>query len=238
VISAIDWFFTNEKSGFILEDDLIPSLDFFKFASDGLAKYELNEDVWMISGSRMVPSQEGQVESDWSCYPMIWGWATWAARWLTMRETYSESDRFNYINFFSAKYNFWSAGSRRAKSGLIDTWDIPLAFAQWSQSKFSMIPPVNLVTNIGFDSQAMHTSGDVFPLNHPAESLPLNYSLSGRPNLISSNRYDKELEEILFRIRPRHRLLRFYSVLINVIRFRGKKLGNLNMRLSQVIFPD
>ena len=39
VSSAIDWFFDNEKEGIILEDDCVPSDDFFKFASTMLQKY-------------------------------------------------------------------------------------------------------------------------------------------------------------------------------------------------------
>jgi hypothetical protein len=238
VISAIDWLFKYEGSGFILEDDLIPSTDFFSFAAQALAKYEDDESVWMISGSRMIPTIKGQRESDWSCYPMIWGWATWAARWRTMRETFMQEDPKQGKKFFNARYNFWSIGSRRAKSGLIDAWDLPLAFAQWSRLKFSAIPPVNLVTNVGFDSDATHTSGDVFPLNHPRQSLPSDYFLSERPNLSSSYRYDILLERSLFQIRFRHRALRFYSGLMNKIFHKNKKMGDLSARLTNVVFPE
>ena len=37
---AITWFFKNEKAGIILEDDIIPSIDFFKFCEYGLNKYK------------------------------------------------------------------------------------------------------------------------------------------------------------------------------------------------------
>lgn len=238
VISAVDWFFLNEKSGFILEDDLVPSSDFFRFASDGLTKFELNEEVWMISGSRLVPTAKDQRESEWSCYPMIWGWATWGVRWQIMRRTFTQTDRSRIRYFFSAKYNFWFIGSKRAKLGLVDAWDIPLAFSQWSQSKFSIIPPVNLVTNVGFDAEATHTSGDVFPLNHPSQSLPADYFLTELPSLVSPNSLDSALERTLFRISLRHRALRLYAGLANRVWHRSRKLGDLDVRLSRVVLPD
>ena len=238
VITAIDWFFKRENSGLVLEDDLIPSLDFFAFASKGLEKFEFNEKVWMICGSRMLPTTRNCLETDWSHYPMIWGWATWKSRWSVMRKTFSQKDLAQKMNFYNARHNFWYVGSSRAKSGEIDTWDIPLAFAQWSQSKFSIIPPVNLVTNVGFDSEGTHTSGDAYPLSHPTDFLPSAYSFSEQPSFSSSHSYDILLEDKLFGIRPRHRFLRLYSSLTKVVKNRSNRLGDLSGRLSQVAIPD
>ena len=37
--AAIDWFLTHEESGIILEDDCIPTLDFFPFCAELLDRY-------------------------------------------------------------------------------------------------------------------------------------------------------------------------------------------------------
>jgi len=39
----------------------------------------------------------------------------------------------------------------------IDTWDYQLTFSIWKNKGVSIIPNVNLVTNIGFDDMATHT---------------------------------------------------------------------------------
>ena len=48
---AISWFFENEEKGIILEDDCVPSLDFFKYATELLDFYVNDLRVFGISGT-------------------------------------------------------------------------------------------------------------------------------------------------------------------------------------------
>lgn len=60
----------------------------------------------------------------------------------------------------------------------IDSWAYAWTFACWIQSGLTILPNVNLVSNIGFGEDATHTKGDRFanmavhpmdfPLQHPA----------------------------------------------------------------------
>ena len=43
VINAINWFFENEESGIILEEDCIPNESFFYFCAALLDKYKNNK---------------------------------------------------------------------------------------------------------------------------------------------------------------------------------------------------
>ena len=237
VVTAIDWFFSNEPMGIVLEDDLLPSPDFYTFASSGLNFYRDNRNVWMISGSRMNPETTHPVSNDWSFYPMIWGWAGWRDKWSEMRQVFEEKDIGRLSTVLNRRYNFWFIGSSRAKKGVIDAWDVPLAFAQWSRRKMSVIPPVNLVTNVGFDTHATHTSGTNFPLNHPTSKLSPLFAFEHQPDSRSAESYDAILERSLFRIRRHHMLLRFYGPVLNKIHKRNKNLGNLNSRLGKVFIP-
>ena len=238
VVTAIDWFFTNECMGIVLEDDLRPSPDFYTFASAGLNFYRNDRNVWMISGSRMNPETADPVSNDWSFYPMIWGWAGWRDKWLEMRQVFEEKDKGRLSTVLNRKYNFWFIGSSRAKKGVIDAWDVPLAFAQWSRRKLSVIPPVNLVSNVGFDTHATHTSGTSFPLNHPTSKLSPLFAFEQQPEFGSAESYDAILERSLFRIRRHHILLRFYGPVLNKIGRRNKNLGRLNSRLAKVLIPN
>ena len=47
---SIDWFFKNEESGIILEDDCLPHPDFFTFCEALLERYKNDERVWAIAG--------------------------------------------------------------------------------------------------------------------------------------------------------------------------------------------
>lgn len=237
VVTAIDWLFSKELTGYILEDDLIPSSDFFVFAAMGLEKYAINSQVWMISGSRMIPEIQNARINDWSHYPMIWGWATWSNKWVKMREAFKIPEPNSCRFFFNPRYNFWYFGSLRANMGLIDAWDVPLAFHQWVSKSYTVIPPVNLVTNVGFDSVATHTSGQSFPLNHPIKSMPNDAILEDLPSISSSMIYDSHLDKILFKIKIRHSLLRLYFKMVNLIRYGpGEKLP-LSHRIASVDLP-
>lgn len=238
VVTAIDWFFHNVCAGLIFEDDLAPSLDFFRFVNLGLEKYESNEDIWLIAGSRMNPVFQNGNTSDWSHYPMIWGWGTWGSRWNVMRPAFASEDNFTNAHFFSPRTNFWKVGAIRAKDGMVDAWDMPLAYFQWKHSKFSVIPPVNLVTNVGFDSAATHTSGEFFPLNHPTMDLPESFEFQEAPDALSARMYDSELERELFGIKWRHAFLNIYRKLIDRIRNQDKRLGSLESRLNDVHIPQ
>ena len=237
VVTAIDWFFTNESAGLIFEDDLIPSIEFFSFAKLGLENYEHNKEIWMISGSRMNRVIQNKNTNDWSLYPMIWGWATWRSRWSMMKLAFT-SDEKEATSFFSARANFWKVGAFRAKIGMVDAWDMPLAYFQWSNSKFSVIPPVNLVTNVGFDSAATHTSGEHYPLSHPIMELPQSFQFEKVPDISSAHEYDRDLERELFGIKWHHSFLTMYRSLIDKVRNQNMRLGSLEERLNKVVIPQ
>ena len=238
VLTAINWFFICEKAGYILEDDLVPSTDFFTFAESGLDFYANNPDVWMIAGSRMNPSTLTPYSCDWSRYPMIWGWATWADKWKDMASSLVILKAPRKLDFFNARKNFWLVGARRAHNGLIDAWDIPLANAQFNSGKYTVIPPVNLVTNIGFDSNATHTSGDTFPLNHPIQSLSPKYQFHLTPENQEAHQYDSVLEKNLFKIRFRHTFLRIYSPILDLYKSRKRERDRLIERIEVVKQPS
>ena len=237
VLTAINWFFQSETAGIILEDDLVPSLDFFSFSSRALDKYENHSEVWSIAGSRILGSNENTGLSDWSSYPMIWGWATWASKWKVMYPLLTTKPRFSILTSLSPTANFWSVGAHRSLRGLIDAWDIPLANAQRISKKYSLIPPTNLISNIGFDKNATHTRDATFPLNHPIELLPSHYVLPINVDDKSAKRYDNELMNRVYLLRRRHALLRFWAFLTDSFRSRSKNLISLDQRLSRVEYP-
>jgi hypothetical protein len=63
--------------------------------------------------------------------------------------------------------------------GQIDSWDIQWVFTCWAQNGLTILPNINLVSNIGFGGEATHTKTDIYevaelpfgdmelPLEHP-----------------------------------------------------------------------
>jgi hypothetical protein len=211
VLTAINWFFGNEEEGIILEDDLEPEPDFFKFAEANLAAYRESENIWIIAGSRLIDPNSEFSEALWSLYPMTWGWATWANRWQLMYQELLSTPKTSWRNWFDRRANYWDVGSRRSKAGYIDAWDLPLASAQFRLKKLTLIPPVNLIRNIGFDAQATHTVSNNFPLNVPTFKLPVKFNQLEMPKKLRGLDYDIDLEQKVYFIALKHSLLRVWS---------------------------
>ena len=238
ILTAINWFFSQEDQGVILEDDLALSSDFFTFSFSSLDYYRTHEEVWLISGSRMKQEISGSGLSEWSHYPMIWGWASWSCRWADIYTELLKGNKPMFRDILDRRSNYWYIGSERAKKGNIDTWDLPFANAQFRLKKFCVIPPVNLVSNLGFDEYAAHTSGNFYPLNHPALPLPPNWALSSAADQLNANEYDESSDRNLYRMHWRHMFLRIYAPFIDSIRpIKHKPRSNLIERLAKVQIP-
>jgi hypothetical protein len=84
---AIDWIFESETVAVILEDDCLPSKDFFSFASHMLTLYEAEKRVFTVAGTNMPSySPAGGQNHFFSRYPRVWGWATWRDRWIQVED--------------------------------------------------------------------------------------------------------------------------------------------------------
>jgi hypothetical protein len=219
VLSAIDWFFSNEEEGLILEDDLVVGDDFYRFASVGLEKFSNDSTVWMISGTQLFPNQTSDASETWTNYPMIWGWAGWAKKWRVMRVALLQPKKVPVLKLANPRHLFWSIGANRALNGKVDTWDIPLAYEFWSLGKICILPPVNLISNVGDDDSSTHTSSDNSALRQKIQVLPKDFQYSGVGDLNEINSYNHKLESTIFRVRRRHFFLPYYSVLLDWWRF-------------------
>ena len=187
VSGAIDWFFEHEEEGIILEDDCLPSPSFFPFCETLLERYREDASIAGITGdfrpvkSNRHPGTIGRVG-----YPLIWGWASWRrVGKMYDPDMHEWNGDPQDIPRLAAK----PRGTRRflrsvfdaVKEGRIDTWDFQFNFLLQQQRLDFLHPHVNLITNIGFASDATHTANAndpnaalprgevVFPLNGPEE---------------------------------------------------------------------
>lgn len=189
VASGLDWVFDHVEEAIILEDDCIPHPGFFRFCDELIDLYRHDERIGMISGDNF---QFGRRQSNhsyyFSRYNHIWGWASWRRAWkyydrnLDVWPDVRQSGKLGSIIHDRKELNFWRRNFDRVHSGKVDTWDYQWTLALWLQSMLTIIPSVNLVSNIGFGPDATHTNSvsvssnlaveDIsFPLKHPPEVL-------------------------------------------------------------------
>ncbi|WP_019503772.1 hypothetical protein [Pleurocapsa sp. PCC 7319] len=186
VSSGLDWVFENVEEAIILEDDCLPDLTFFRFCEELLKHYRYDERIMSISALN-VPNRI-RLTSDsyfFSRYQRSWGWATWRRAWkyfdlgmhcwpLVKNNNWLEDVLEN-----SNDAKDWTKIFESVYEEHVNIWDYQWMLACWLQSGLSILPSVNLVTNIGFGKDATHTHDTneqrvnlkrqsmSFPLEHP-----------------------------------------------------------------------
>ena len=238
VITAIDWFFQFEERGIILEDDLDPHPDFYKFATSGLDYFESDSEVWLISGNQFFPTLDQQTTNSWSTYPLIWGWATWKNRWTEMRKIISNSNIVIPKNFPLRVRNFLRIGRLRSSSGKVDSWAIPLAVTIHSLGKYCVLPPTNLVSNLGVDLVAVHTKHSIIDASQTTQALLPNFYFSSQERTEKTRKIDAYIEKSLYGISMRHIFLPLYNPLkMLFLNFKNMSNSSLTNRLDGIDLP-
>ena len=188
----ITWFFENVDAGIILEDDCIPHPEFFHFASEMLARYQSDERVLHISGDCSMPLSPSAGHSyTFIRYPHSWGWATWRRAW----ERYdSELESWAAVLAADEVAKVFPDPDERAVWEPIftrlllenqpDSWAWRWAATCIVQGGLSVQPFTNLVSNVGFNIRATHTtkptsrtavpSKGIYPLGHPVVARDLD----------------------------------------------------------------
>jgi hypothetical protein len=178
VSAAIDWFFKHEQQGIILEDDCLPSKDFFYFCETLLKRYKNDERIFSISGTNLKHKIEINKESYYfSKYFLCWGWASWRRAWnynnleLSFWPQWHKSK--HWINKFTNKKEkkFWRKIFNLIYLKKIDTWDYSWQASIFKQDGLCITPNKNLVTNIGFGDNATHTKSKNIFAEIPMEVL-------------------------------------------------------------------
>lgn len=189
VSSAISWFFEHVDAGIILEDDCLPDVSFYKYCYELLNRFSNDQRIMMISGDNFQKNPRNEYSYYFSKYPNIWGWATWKRAWKNYDVNISlwndiEVQRVILDNFSSLPVKrFWFEIFNLIIKNQLDTWDYQWAFSCFINNGLSINPSENLVSNIGFSSNATHSNSHDglsnfqcsemnFPLHHPKVVLP------------------------------------------------------------------
>lgn len=80
--SGLDWAFDRVERAIILEDDVLPTPDFFGWAERMLDRHEADENIATICGSNpLAVWGDPSADSIMARRGSEWGWATWAKAW-------------------------------------------------------------------------------------------------------------------------------------------------------------
>lgn len=199
---AISWFFNQVDEGIILEHDCLPHPDFFPFCEKMLAHFREEEKIMHISGIQFQDYEKSRSEVLYSHYNHIWGWATWKRAWKYYDSEMKDFPKFlkthKIKNIFPTQQeqNYWVNKLSNAFQGEIKSWDYQWTFAIWNRNALAVLPGSNLVSNIGFDSGALHTKDESHFLAN-RDTYPINCNKIIFPKKIEANR-NSELFDFKF----------------------------------------
>ncbi len=206
VSSGIDWVFTHVEQAIILEDDCLPHPTFFRFCDEMLEKYREDQRVFMVSGNNFQSGlHRDQYSYYFSRYAHIWGWATWRRAWRhydVSLKLWPEIRDGHWLNDIldgdSEQVSYWTRVFQAVAEGSFNTWDYQWTFAAWINSALTILPNCNLVSNIGFGTEATHTTATDTPLaNMPA--VAMKWPMAHPPFVIQNRHLDKRTFRSVFR---------------------------------------
>ena len=213
VSSGLDWVFSTVGEAIILEDDCLPDSSFFSFCEELLDRYRDDLRISQIDG---VNFQRGCRLNDdsyyLSKYSYVWGWASWANRWrgtfdasLGRWPEIRDSGRAGDLVGDESEADHWTRVFDSVHRGEIDTWDYQWFHACMAAGRSSIVPNVNLVSNIGFRPDATHTVQDAIAANMPTQ--PMLFPLRHPAEMFQSRQLDKRYFERFASVSLKRRVL-------------------------------
>lgn len=234
VSEAITWFFDNVEQGIILEDDCLPHSSFFGYCETLLEKYKDDEKIFAIGGSNL---QNGIQTVDgsyfFSNYSYVWGWASWRRAWIFYDFELKELEQFKAKNLISkidnrtVFKNYWISIFEKVLNKEIDTWDYQWNFSIWNHLGVTVVPNVNLISNIGFGKDATHSTGKS-PFSN---KLTKNIGTIVHPKFIKiNNEADRYISDVCFNIHDTKKGVMYFCQIFKGKLFKMLKKNKSNLK--------
>jgi hypothetical protein len=197
VSSGLDWVFEMVEEAIILEDDCLPNPSFFPFCETLLDWYREDKRIMMISGNNVLGEWKSDSQSyHFSYYGSIWGWASWRRAWqyydvdIKLWQNPEARKKIKDILANNYQYQVRAKNFDDAYSKKVDAWDYQWSFARLLQSGLSIVPCVNLISNIGFGEDATNTkSANSIVANLKTENI--EFPLKFNTITVADRKYDK-----------------------------------------------
>ena len=215
IYSGISNAFKKFDFAIILEDDCLPSPDFFRFVDTMRKRYKDDEKVMHISGTSFVRPHTPKASYYRSPYPLIWGWATWRRAWVNFDLSMSDWPELKArlegeVLSSTNTHRRFLKYLEKSYLNTVSTWDYPYNAYILKNRGHCISPLYNLISNIGFGDQSTHTSNS----NSAQSSIPIDEL----PNeLIPANK--DEVDKYYSRVqlnnglyRPRKIVRHFYQI--------------------------
>ena len=189
-MTALNWFFSENEMGIVLEDDAVPHPDFFGYCEQLLEKYKDDESVRAIGSMHLDDRTYGDGSYYFSMMNRTFcAWATWARAWKDFDLYHRNVTRKQFDRVLKdygcalRMREYWCDRLAEVQKDAYhnSSWDQQFWMSIWLHHGKGIMPNVNLSTNIGFDETATHGSDPnsaganretfpILPLKHPTDT--------------------------------------------------------------------
>lgn len=206
IISGLNWVFGQVDKSIILEDDCIPTEEFFLFMELMLNKYQTDKEISSVCGTNFLPDwNENKNSYLYSKYCHVWGWGTWKDRWEKidfnldkLHEIKKTKFLKNYLGSFRA-YLYWHWILNNVYLKKIDSWAYIWNFTNFINKSLSIIPAINLLSNIGIGKNSSNTRSLPYKYIKAEESKQkLKFPLKYPSHILLDFKHDLKVEDTIF----------------------------------------
>lgn len=210
VFSGVSHAFRVVDKLIIIEDDCVPSTDFFRFSSEMLFRYEFDSRIDMVCGMNHLDVYEKCPNDYFFCEGgSIWGWATWRRVWekIDFNMGYLEDPYALFL--LKNKYgkslinNGFLLKDKLVKFGKISSWSYQRGLNSYLNNGLSIVPKYNLIINVGITFDSANSVGSmsrvplglrrIYKLKHHVIPRKLMHPSYIIPDVF----YDKKVKEIM-----------------------------------------
>ena len=154
----------------VLEDDLVPSVDFLNYMNASLHKYGEHSHVGSVSGFGFLVKNNSKYNNYFYRRPTTWGWATWRNRWEKAVWDLSNEEELTR-QYFKKDFNRGGQDLYRMLNnymrGDIDSWGIRWAYTHYKFNWLAATPVCSKVINYGYGDDGTNCNNATPP--------PINY---------------------------------------------------------------
>lgn len=223
-VIALDWFFSMESQGIVLEDDCLPTKDFFEFMNNILEAHNGDPSVMGATGFNPLITKSKQNKPYYFVRgAFIWGWCSWRRAWLRYSTDLSSYPLgLEAPGVFPTKHHYYALDWQLSeeKKGPPRSWDYQWNWTVISSGGLWAVPSHNLIHNLGSGETASHTVKNRFE-NLRTETM--DYLFERQP-LRTDVKFEARLFEVIFRVYRPFLLNGVRDAYRNIRKFFGRRL--------------
>jgi len=214
VYAAIKWAFETEDRLIILEDDIVASQSFFKFADALLEQYKDDSSISVIGGMNHL----GKYKKDRSDYlfaetAAIWGWATWKRffeKWDPELNSITNETHLKAVKkkVGNRRYKRMIGRAKRIREEVLEnpinaSFEACQQIANFVGDYKAIVPTQNLITNIGVGSDTFHATDSLKKISKRMQRLffmdryELNFPLRPPQSKEIDHKFSKKVANML-----------------------------------------